>query len=185
MSHVVQECCGPHDCQITRVDVPQCVALTKEAHGQSRQMIRPYRVLKPGMGGARIHKKRQSQLPHITQALHGDGVQQPQGQWIESDIVPERIAQNFHSAKLPHAARLHSCQFPLAGALTDDAIPEGHTLETRPDPTEVGLVAWVRDDTEVPDLAAVIQRNREAPCIGVNIATSAVVSCLRPLVRCP
>jgi hypothetical protein len=97
VSHIVEQCGGPDDLLLAERYTGQRSALIEQPECHPRQMPSPERVFEPRMRGAGIDEKGQPQLPHIPQALHHGRFEERQRQGVEADVVPERIAQNFHA----------------------------------------------------------------------------------------
>ena len=97
--HIVQQRRGPHDLLLPDGDLRERPAFLEQTQRQPRQMPGTQCMLETGMRGAGVDEKCQPQLPHIPQTLQHGRFQQRQRQRVEPDVVPERIAQNFHPEK--------------------------------------------------------------------------------------
>src|SRR5258706_3237941 len=65
-------------------------------------MMGAERVLEPRVGRARIDEVRPPELPHVPKALKDFGVDERERQLVDSNVVPDRVAQNLeaHSPSL-------------------------------------------------------------------------------------
>ena len=64
-------------------------------------MICAERVLEARVGRAGIYEVRETELPHIAQALKNFGVDELERQLVDPDVVPQRVAQSFESHARP------------------------------------------------------------------------------------
>src|ERR1700704_4317046 len=53
------------------------------------------------MGRPRIHQVHEAELPHVAQPLHHPRVEQPAGEVVDADVVPERVANEGHQECAP------------------------------------------------------------------------------------
>ena len=86
---VVQQRRQPNDQAVVALDLPQL------GNDAACQVIGTEGMLKACVCGARIDEKRVTELPDIAQALYGRCVQDRQRLWLEADVVPERVADDF------------------------------------------------------------------------------------------
>jgi hypothetical protein len=63
----------------------------------SSQMVGAERVLEACVCGTRINEVREPQLSHIAQPLEDARVDEAKGDIIDADVVPERVADDFHA----------------------------------------------------------------------------------------
>lgn len=66
-------------------------------------------MLEAGVDRSRIYEMRKTKLLDVAEALKGGRIHQPQRDWINPDVVPQRIADDLelktrHDANLPHGA---------------------------------------------------------------------------------
>ena len=80
-------------------DVAQVTALLEQRQRTARQGIRAERVLETRMAGARIYQKRQPELSHVPQPLEGRCVDQAKGERLDTDVIPEGIADDLHYSR--------------------------------------------------------------------------------------
>ena len=73
-------------------------ALRELGEGAAGQMVGAERVLEAGVGGAGIHQKGVSQLPHVAQALDRGGIHHGERLAVQMDVVPERVANDLELA---------------------------------------------------------------------------------------
>ena len=73
----------------------QLAPLLQRRQGSLGQVVRAERVLEAGVGGPGIDQEGVPDLAHIAQALHGRGVEGQQRRAVESDVVPQRIADDL------------------------------------------------------------------------------------------
>src|SRR5438874_4936137 len=59
------------------------------------KMVRPERVLKPGMRGARVNEKCVTKLPDVPQTLERRRIDDGERLGLEADVVPERVANDL------------------------------------------------------------------------------------------
>src|SRR2546430_12672186 len=63
-------------------------------------MIRAERMLEARVARTGIDEIREPKLPHIAQTLERARIHELQGQWIDADVVPERISYDLvHETK--------------------------------------------------------------------------------------
>ena len=58
-------------------------------------------VLEARVAGARVNEIREAELADVSKPLERACVDQSQGEWIDADVVPERVADDF-----VHAVRM-------------------------------------------------------------------------------
>src|SRR5687767_3370551 len=76
----------------------------QQEEGTPRQMIGSEGVLEARVRRTRIDQVGEPELPDESQALKDVGIDEPESELIDADIVPERVAQNLESHARP------SCQ---------------------------------------------------------------------------
>ena len=97
MTDVVQERGGSNDRLLVFADRDQVLGFAKERQRAPREVVRAERVLESRMGGAGIDEISPTELPHVAQPLKDLGVDQPERQLVDADIVPDRVTQNLEA----------------------------------------------------------------------------------------
>ena len=59
------------------------------------QMIRAERMFEAGMSGAGIDQKTVADLSYVPEALNGGSVESEQRRAVDTDVIPERVADGF------------------------------------------------------------------------------------------
>jgi hypothetical protein len=79
-----------------------CVSiLLEEAEGASREVVCAECVLEARVAGAGVDEVGEAELPDVSQTLERAGVDQSQGEWVDADVVPEWVTDDFvHGIKL-------------------------------------------------------------------------------------
>jgi hypothetical protein len=96
VADVVQECRHPRQHAFVAADRLVVVLLLEQGQGTTGEVIGAKRVLEPGVSGARVHQEREAELAYVAQPLERWRVDQLGRQGVEPDVVPERIADDFH-----------------------------------------------------------------------------------------
>ena len=76
--------------------IREVAAFLEEQQRAPSEMIGAERVLETRMARARVHKERESKLSYIAQSLERRCVDESQRQRFNADVVPERVADDFH-----------------------------------------------------------------------------------------
>src|SRR5258708_7439364 len=66
-------------------------------HALPTATVRAERVFKARVACARVDEEGEPQLPHVAQALERRRVDEPQREWIDADVVPQRVADDFQA----------------------------------------------------------------------------------------
>ena len=101
MSHVVQERSGPDDRMLSLIDVGVAARFAEERERLTREVICPKRVLEPRMRCAGIDKESKAELANISQPLKRFAVDEPKRQLVDTNVVPEWVAEGFESHTRP------------------------------------------------------------------------------------
>ena len=96
VTHVVEQHRHARQLALARIDTGQFPALHQQCDRAPRHVMRPERMLEPRMRGARINEECVAELSDVAQPLHRRRIHQGQCQRVEPDVVPERIADDFH-----------------------------------------------------------------------------------------
>jgi len=95
MPDVVKERGGSHNRLLLLADRDRIARLAKERQGASRKVMSAERVLEARVGRAWIYEICPPELAYVPKALKDFSVDEVEGQLIDSDVVPDRVAQNF------------------------------------------------------------------------------------------
>ena len=93
--HVVQQRRVAHDAALGGRKLTRELALGEQGEGTAREVICAQRMFEARVARARVDEIREPELAHITQPLERARVHEPQGEWVDGDIVPEGIADDF------------------------------------------------------------------------------------------
>src|SRR2546423_2688649 len=107
VSDVVKERRRSHDRLLVFADRDGVFRLAQEREGATRQMMCAERVLESRMGRAGVDEIGPAQLSNVTQALKDFGIDELEGELVDSDVVPDRVAQNLeaHGPFIPVCSR--------------------------------------------------------------------------------
>jgi hypothetical protein len=95
--NVVKERRRSDDGLLLFADRYRVAGLAKERQGASREMVRAKSVLESRVRSAGIYQVRPAKLTHVTQALENLGVYELERQLIDSNVIPDRVAQDLES----------------------------------------------------------------------------------------
>ena len=97
MSNVVKKRRGSDDCLLVLTNRDRILCLAKKREGATRQVVRPQCVLESRMGRARVDEVRPAQLPDVAEPLKDFGIDETERELVDSDVVPDRVAQNLEA----------------------------------------------------------------------------------------
>ncbi len=80
----------------------QLPPFVKAGQGAPGEMVSPEGVLKPAVGGAGIDQEGVTDLAHVAQSLHRGRIQRQHRPPVQSDVVPERIPDDFQLSAVRH-----------------------------------------------------------------------------------
>ena len=92
VADVVQQRGDLRDDALLDRDPAQLAALIEERERGAREVIGAERVLEARVRGAGIDEIREAELPDVSQALKNRRVDELQGERVDTNVVPERVA---------------------------------------------------------------------------------------------
>jgi hypothetical protein len=95
VTDVVQQGGRPDDGLLILADRDGRFGLAKERQRAPGEMVRAEGVLEPRVRRTRINEIRPAKLPNVAQALKDFGVDELQCQLVDSDVVPDGVAQDL------------------------------------------------------------------------------------------
>jgi hypothetical protein len=97
VTHIVEECSRPDNRLVIFAYRDRVFGFAKERQRSPRQVISPQRVLESRVCGAWIYQVRPAKLADVSQPLKDLGVDELEGEIVDADVVPERVAQNLEA----------------------------------------------------------------------------------------
>src|SRR5687767_752797 len=121
MSDVMQERRRGDDRALARIDPCELAALGQEGEGAPGEMIRAERVLEARVSGTGIDEVGEPELANVAQPLERGRVDEANGDVIDADVVPERVADDGHEGQGITGSRCRGIEgayrYPRFGAL--------------------------------------------------------------------
>ena len=95
MPDVVQQRSHSHGQAVFRRDNSQLSQLLQAGEGSSGEMIGAERVLEAGVRGTGVYQEAVPHLPYVPEPLNRRSIERQQLSPVQTDVVPERIADDF------------------------------------------------------------------------------------------
>ena len=121
--------------QVGRINAVEFPTFVHDGQRPAGQVIGPQGVFEPAVGGAGVDQEGMAQLANVAEPLDGGGVEHGQGRAVQSNVVPQRVADDFELA-LPYAAHaLGPAAVTSAGTWSAKALKFSRNIEA-------SLAAW-------------------------------------------
>jgi hypothetical protein len=103
VSDIVKERGRSDDRLLVLVD--RMLGFAQQCQRPAREVVRPKGVLESGVGGAGINEVRPAELADVPEALKDIGVEKGERQLVDSNVVPDGVAQDLETHGLAPSRR--------------------------------------------------------------------------------